>query len=139
MVKKLSVKLPTGTATVRVSDDGTVQATASGWGDEGIAQAESNAMAVSAMVEAGIIRQKVQEVADARAKGGKAGANSRKLSADRQYGVWVKKIGEVMSANPEFKFGQRGIRQRLNDALKEQGHYLTPKQLSEAIARSKKA
>lgn len=81
----------------------------------------------------------IAEVADSRAKGGRAGANARKLSADRQYGVWVKLIGEVMSANPELKFGQRGIRQTLNDALKKQGHYLTPKQLSEAIARSKKA
>jgi hypothetical protein len=76
-----TVTLRTGEAKIRVDEEGTIMSTSAGWGSEGIAQAETNAIAGLREVETQMLKEKTADQARARgeAKRGKIPAKVRFL------------------------------------------------------------
>ena len=69
------VTLPTGAAKIRVYEDGVITSSASGWGAEGIAQAETSAIAGLGMAEATTLKEKTADEQTARGKARKGAMN----------------------------------------------------------------
>ena len=74
------VTLPTGEAKIRVYEDGAITSSASGWGAEGIAQAETNAIAGLGMAEATTLKENAAEQAKRRGE-----AKKGKITAKVQF------------------------------------------------------
>ena len=70
-----TVPLPTGEAKIRVYEDGAIMSTSAGWGSEGIAQAETNAIAGLGRAETQMLRKKTEDEQTARGKARKGAMN----------------------------------------------------------------
>ena len=68
-----------------------------------------------------------------RSRAQQASADQRRHNAERCLEEVANAIAEIVAADPELKFGQRGIRETLKQRLKEKGLPLTDKRLSRAI------
>ena len=77
MKRKFPVSLPTGKATVRVYGDGVIMSSSAGWGGDGIAIAETNAVAAQSMTKAVLLSEKATTEAQNRGKQRRGTQNKR--------------------------------------------------------------
>ena len=75
--RESTISLPTGEARVRVYDDGLIVSSSAGWGDDGIAIAETNALAAQSMTKAALLSEKATTEAQNRGKQRRGTQNKR--------------------------------------------------------------